>query len=146
MPTTAPRVRSPFLLLLLTALAQGCTDGSEPASEVGVIAVTVTTSGGGTDPDGYTVTVDGVEQGTITPNGSLVASEILSGARTVALGGLAQICRSVSASEEVEVLAGDTANAAFEVTCTPSEPPVHIDTYPWSVVATLARVDRPSVS
>ena len=90
----------------------------------GSIAVTTTTSGAPQDPDGYTVTVDGAQSQPIATNsGSATFTDLGSGNHTVALSGVAPNC-SVSGgpSRTVAVIAGNTTQVPFTLTCT--APPV----------------------
>src|SRR4029453_51375 len=73
-----------------TLLALGC--GSDPVGpNTGQIAVTVTTRGGGPDPDGYTRSLDGHEGVAIAANAARTLT-VDQGSHTLALGGLAATC------------------------------------------------------
>ncbi|MEZ4416212.1 MAG: hypothetical protein R3E10_10750 [Gemmatimonadota bacterium] len=109
--------------LILTALTWGvgaCDDEGPLEPTTGTIRVTTVTSGADPDTDGYTVSVDGGAALAIdTTAGFLVIGTVDPGSHSVELGGVAANC-SVDGSNplSVSVVAGDTALAAFSVTCT----------------------------
>jgi Tol biopolymer transport system component len=89
-------------------------------SEVlGAIRVSVATSGGPTDPDGYVATLDGAEPGIpLGANGSVSFTGLTAGSHTVALTGVAANCGvDGGPSREVTVTAGATSDIGFVVTC-----------------------------
>jgi hypothetical protein len=88
------------------------------AQDVGAIAITTQTSGDELDPDGYQVVVDGGAPAAIGINGSLTAAGLASGDHTVALQGVAANCSVAGGNPRtVAVTSGQTAAAAFTVTC-----------------------------
>jgi hypothetical protein len=99
-----------------TLLALGC--GSDPVGpNTGQIAVTVTTTGGGPDPDGYTLSLDGHEGVAIAANAARTLT-VDQGSHTLALGGLAATCEvQGERSRTVTVDAGATVPVDFEVAC-----------------------------
>ena len=96
------------------AVACGATTGS--------LEVTVATTGGALDPDGYELSVDGGTAQPIGVNASITFSDLALGSHSVTLGGLADNCQVEGANPaEAEVLAEGTAALAFAVVC--AEPP-----------------------
>ena len=88
------------------------------AQDVGAIAITTQTSGDELDPDGYQVVVDGGAPAAIGINGSLTAAGLAPGDHTVALQDVAANCSVAGGNPRtVAVTAGQTAAAAFTVTC-----------------------------
>jgi Tol biopolymer transport system component len=85
----------------------------------GSITVTATTDGASLDPDGYLVTVDGGEGEPLAANGTITLTGIAEGVHQVQLSDVEPNC-SVSAGENpqaVTTVAGETAEAAFGLTC-----------------------------
>jgi len=122
----------------LSGVAQNCSVGGEhprsvsvtagataPAAfeiscvaAVGSIEVTVSTTGDGTDPDGYLVSVDGGAGEAIDANGSVTVADVAAGMRQVALGGAASNCQVLGSNpQSVDVPAGGQAQVAFSVSC-----------------------------
>ena len=97
-------------------LALGC--GGDPVEpNTGQIAVTVTTTGGGSDPDGYTLSLDGREGVSITANATRTLT-VDQGSHTLALGGLAANCEVQGERRRtVTVDAEATVPVDFEVVC-----------------------------
>ena len=85
----------------------------------GSIRVTVTTSGSPTDPNGYTLTLDGAAPGRpIATNESATIPGVAPGSHSVALSGLVANCSVAGgASKNVTVAVGATADVSFAVTC-----------------------------
>jgi hypothetical protein len=89
----------------------------------GTIQVTTTTSGPGSDPDGFTLLLDGTDEGIVAVSGSASLSEIPSGDHMVGLAGLAANCQVAGDNpRSVTVAAGQTTAAPFSVTCDASVP------------------------
>jgi len=97
-------------------LALGC--GSDPVGpNSGQIAVSVTTTGGAPDPDGYTLSLDGRPGMAIAANATRILT-VDQGSHTLALGGLAATCEvQGERSRTVTVDAGATVPVEFEVVC-----------------------------
>jgi Tol biopolymer transport system component len=93
----------------------------------GAIRVTVTTSGSPTDPDGYTVVLDGADPGLpVETTGEVTFPDVPAGTHTVALTGTAANCTvAEGASRGVTVAAGETAEVGLTVTC--AEPAASIE-------------------
>jgi len=88
------------------------------------VKVTTNTTGASPDPDGYTVTVEGTSQhiGTSDANG-VTFTNLTPGNHTVSLSGIASNCTvNGGPSRTVNVTAGGTAPAAFDIDC-PTPPP-----------------------
>ncbi len=84
----------------------------------GKILVTSATGGTATDPDGYTITLDGVDRGTLGENAAVTLDGLPPGAHTIGLRGLAAVCRTESENPQpVDVPLGGTVTAAFRVVC-----------------------------
>ena len=89
----------------------------------GDLTVTTSTGGSDLDPDGYTVTVDGVDKA-IGTSGSATYSGLSAGTHTVALSGIASNCTVSGANPQTaNVPAGGTGHADFAISCTALPPP-----------------------
>jgi hypothetical protein len=95
-----------------------------PAPTTGNILVTTSTSPPENVPTSdYTVTVDGTVSQSIPPNGSVTFPDLQPGTHQVALSGLPANCQLTSPNPvTVTVVAGETATAAFSVTCSAAPP------------------------
>ncbi len=114
--------------LMLSIQACGC-DDDPIAPATGSIEVSTVTTGGGTDPDGYTVSVDGGTGVSVAANGSVVIPGLSEGNHSVSLTGVDAACTVTSGEPlTVAVVARTTVQAAFEVTCTPSTATVIVTT------------------
>jgi len=105
-------------LVILGALAAACGDQAlGPA--IGVVQVSVTTTGVELDTNGYSVAIDGGGGRAIPVNGTMAFTGLSAGSHNVLLAGLASNCGAVGAANPrpVEVVAGDTAKVAFSVAC-----------------------------
>jgi hypothetical protein len=86
---------------------------------VGTIQVNTSTSGTGSDPDGYAVSVNGGPEQPIGINASLSLADLPPGDYSVGLSGVADNCRlSGESPRTVTVTAGVASLVAFEVACT----------------------------
>ena len=93
-------------------------DVMAPPPTTGDLTVTTTTGGAGTDPNGYTVSVDGVTK-SITVNGSVTYNGLTAGNHSVGLSDVASNCVvSAQNPRTVAVSAGNTTQTSFAVTCT----------------------------
>jgi hypothetical protein len=87
-----------------------------PAS--GSIQITTETSGSPSDPDGYSVRVDGGTDQGIGTNSRLTLAGLSVGQHTILLAGVAANCRvSGKNPRSVTVAQGQTAAASFTITC-----------------------------
>lgn len=107
-PIPTPAVPSPTI----TTTAEG----------VGDLEIVTTTSGEALDPDGYAVTVDGVQIRTMTLDQRAALTGVKAGAPIVELKGLASNCRVARNPRIVQIAAGAPARTEFAVACYPSIP------------------------
>ncbi len=110
----------------LTPDTSAAFDVMAPPPTTGDLTVTTTTGGTGSDPDGYTVSVDGATK-SITVNGSVTYNGLNAGNHSVGLNGVAANCVvSGQNPRTVAVSAGNTTQTNFGVTCTApaNQPPV----------------------
>lgn len=116
MKTTARAAIVGFAALL----AGACSDSLTPPS-IGAARVALATAGLDLDHNGYSVQVDTGPLLTVPIDGTLILTNLISGAHTVAVGGLAANCTVNGANPRtVNVVAGDTTDIAFAVGCTAS--------------------------
>jgi Tol biopolymer transport system component len=90
-----------------------------PPAATGSLEVTVTTGGADLDADGYTVVADPTLASAAGLNDTVVFPSLDAGTHVVRLSGIADNCTLPTNPDTVEVPAGDTARAAFQVTCWP---------------------------
>jgi hypothetical protein len=84
----------------------------------GTLTITTLTTGSNLDPDGYTASVDGGGEQLIGINTTLSIPTLAPGTHSVALEGLAANCAVEGDNpQDVTIVAGATANAAFAVSC-----------------------------
>ena len=94
----------------LACTAVGATTGS--------IQVATTTTGAGTDPDGFALLFDGADQGPIGLNATSSVAGLPAGSHTIGLTGVAGNCQVAGDNPRaVTVPAGGTAQVAFAITC-----------------------------
>ncbi len=113
-----------FASVILATLA-GCGGGDSLTvpPTVGNITLTATTTGVDPDPDGYTISVDGTDRGTLPATGTVTVEDLAPGSHTVGLSGVSGNCLVDGANPRaVTVTAGESASLAFTITCT--APPV----------------------
>jgi hypothetical protein len=127
----------------LTGVASNCTvDGENPRSvmvevdattpvafvitcspSTGSAQVVTTTTGSNLDPDGYSLLLDGVDQGVIGVGATRELAGLPPGSHTVGLSGVAANCLvSGETSRVVEVPQGGAAQIAFAITCSAPGP------------------------
>jgi hypothetical protein len=100
-----------------TVISGSWTTGGPPPT-TGTLQVTTSTSGSSPDPDGYLVSVDGDEVGTIDASGAGVLIGVPPGSYSVSLSGVAPNCHVQGTNPlTVTVTAGGIAVAAFTITC-----------------------------
>jgi hypothetical protein len=93
------------------------------SASTGTIEVLATSSGSGSDPDGFAALLDGVDRGPVTAGVAASFSQLSPGAHTIGLTGLAANCQVVGDNPRgVTVSAGQTAQVPFAVTCTATAP------------------------
>ncbi len=89
-------------------------------ASTGAIEVSTVTAGRGSDPDGYSIHLDGgVDGPTIGLNARVTITPVSPGSHSVELGGLAPNCSVFdgNTSQTVDVAPGVTATVAFTITC-----------------------------
>jgi hypothetical protein len=109
--------------LTATALDQAGNQATSPPvavtlTNVGALGVTVTSQGLDIDPDGYRVTVDGVDAGGVDASGSVQLPEVPLGDHVIGLAGVAGNCAlHLPRSDTVTIAREGQAEAAFAVNC-----------------------------
>jgi len=96
-----------------------------PPATTGSVRVTTSTTGASPDVDGYSVAVDNGTSQHIDPNNStgVTFTDLPVGSHTAVLSGVAANCTVTGGnSKTVNVTAGNTAIAAFDISC-PTPPP-----------------------
>jgi PKD repeat protein len=89
-----------------------------PVPTTGDLTVSTTTGGTGSDPDGYSLIVDGASQ-PIATNDSRTLTGLLAGNHTVGLSGVATTCVvSGQNPRTINVPAGGANQTTFAITCT----------------------------
>lgn len=88
------------------------------SSGTGSIQVVTATGGAGTDPDGFTLLVDGTDRGPIGVSATSSLAGLTAGTHSIGLTGLAGNCRiSGENPRAVSVPAGGTAQVSFGISC-----------------------------
>jgi probable HAF family extracellular repeat protein len=91
----------------------------------GAVRVDVSTIGPSPDVDGYTVTLDGAESGSLNPNGGADVQRLVPGDHVLGLSGLAANCQVQGGNpRSVRVVAGSSVSVTFAVTCSTPLPNV----------------------
>jgi len=94
------------------------------APTTGNLTVTTSTTGENLPATDYTVTLDGSVSQSIATSGTVTFSALAPGAHTVALSGVPTNCQVAETNPaNVTVVAGETANVTFTVTCSAPPPP-----------------------
>lgn len=94
----------------------GCGGSTEP--DTGTIEATSVTAGEPTDPDGYTLAVDGDQGRPFATNAILTISDLSAGDHELQLLGVAPHCTLTGeSSRTVTVTAGNVAPTTFEIQC-----------------------------
>ncbi|HEY8197686.1 MAG TPA: hypothetical protein VIG04_11940 [Gemmatimonadales bacterium] len=89
----------------------------------GSVQVVTTTTGEGTDPDGFALLLDGTDRGAIGVSATSSLTEITAGPHSIGLTGLAGNCQiSGPNPRAVSVTAGGTAQVSFAVSCAAPAP------------------------
>ncbi|HEX2637060.1 MAG TPA: hypothetical protein VHL81_08000 [Gemmatimonadales bacterium] len=101
----------------LLAAVSACDEGSGPSS-TGSISVQAVTLGDVLDPDGYQITIDGIQRATLPATGTATVTGVPVGQRSVRLVGVAEQCTVGGDNPRtVDVADGDTATVDFAITC-----------------------------
>lgn len=107
---------SPILLLMGGASISACEDTGGPSAE-GTLVVSTSTGGADPDPDGYLLTVDGLDSLALDPN-ETVEVELRAGEHALQLLGVADHCSvTPGASLGVTVPPRGSTPVAFEIGC-----------------------------
>ena len=94
-----------------------------PGPTTGTVEVVTSTGGGGTDPDGFSLLLDGIDRGPIGVNATVGLAGLVPGSHSVGLTGLAANCRvSGENPRGVAVSAGTRVRVPFGITCTAPGP------------------------
>src|SRR5687768_6219659 len=110
-------------LALVLACGGGSGGGGLTEPTTGAVTVTTSTTGAELDPDGYTLTLDDVEQVAIAGAASRTLGELEPGTYQVGLSGLSPNCAVDGENpRSVRVVAGETVSEAFAVVCEASAP------------------------
>jgi hypothetical protein len=101
-----------------------------PAGTPGALAVTTETTGSSSDPDGYTVTLDGVDQAPIAMNQTVTLTGLTPGnGRLVNLIGIVSNCfPNDNHSKLVDIVGGVTTAVTLTVVCGPIAVPAQTPT------------------
>ena len=93
------------------------------APTTGTLDVATSTTGPSPDPDGYTITIDGADQGTLGVSSALTIPSLAPGDHVVGLSGVAGNCQvQADNPRPVTVTAGSSVSASFTVTCAAPTP------------------------
>lgn len=102
---------------ILALVSCGGDDIAAPTS--GSMRIAASTSGPSPDPDGYTITLDGTDRGTLGVSAEVTIDELSSGDHVVGLSGIAANCQVQGDNPRpATVTAGASVAVAFEVICT----------------------------
>jgi hypothetical protein len=118
--------RHPILAtcVVMASVSSACGSTSLPAKpEVGYVHVTVVTTGGDLDPDGFTIAVDAEPPRTSVGNSASVTESfpVASGSHGVTLGSVAANCTLTGTSTRtVNVQDSRVTDVVFEVVCVPT--------------------------
>ncbi|HEV2083992.1 MAG TPA: hypothetical protein VGR09_02845, partial [Gemmatimonadales bacterium] len=89
----------------------------------GTLAVTTTTTGAGSDTDGFSLTVDGVDRGAIGVNAIVSLASVTPGVHSVGLTGLAATCVVAGDNPRgITVTLGQATPVGFTITCAAPPP------------------------
>jgi probable HAF family extracellular repeat protein len=84
----------------------------------GSLQITSATSGASPDADGYTITLNGADRGTLAASGAVALDGLPPGTHSVGLGGVAGNCQVQGDNpRSITVVAGSSVTAPFEVAC-----------------------------
>ncbi|HEV8177988.1 MAG TPA: galactose oxidase-like domain-containing protein [Gemmatimonadales bacterium] len=84
----------------------------------GGLTITAATSGPSPDPDGYAVSIDGTDRGTLGLSAAVTISRLVPGSHAVGLSGVAANCRIQGENiRTVTITAGTDASVAYTIIC-----------------------------
>ena len=93
------------------------------SATTGSLALTASTSGPSPDPDGYSITLDGADRGTLAASGAVTLDGLIPGTHTIGLSGVAANCQVEGENPRIAaVTAGASATVAFAITCAAPPP------------------------
>ena len=93
------------------------------SATTGNLQITSTTSGPSPDVDGYTMTVDGTDRGTLAASGAATLDGLTPGSRAIGLSGVAGNCQVEGDNpRSITIVAGASATLTFEVVCAAPPP------------------------
>jgi hypothetical protein len=99
-------------------LAPACSDGGPAAPLIGTLRVSVHTSGGDLDVDGYEIVVDNVRRYSLFSPDPLRLTDVVEGVHSVAIEKVAPNCADVDRSPRlVTVVGGRATDVIFDVNC-----------------------------
>jgi len=105
-------------LLVLAAIAVGCTGENLVEPDTGTLEIGSATTGVELDTDGYTVQIDGGPARPLGPNATVEILEVASGTHTVLLAGAAANCAVEGNNpRSISITGGQTASLTFAVAC-----------------------------
>jgi hypothetical protein len=106
------------LLVVVGIAMTACENGSGPPEADGEARISVTTTGLDLDLDGYRVIVEGVDRGSISPNGTMQI-RLDAGPRSFALTGIDANCTpDGSGARQATIAEGQVVQVDFTVICT----------------------------
>ena len=113
---TAPRVLASLVPLALLLAGAGCKETNQPRT--GALRLSVVSTGGDLDLNGYVATVDGATPLAVPANGFAVIADLPTGSHTVALTDVAANCTpSPQNPSSANVTGGDTTNVSVAFAC-----------------------------
>ena len=124
----------PVALVAVSLAASGCDGGNDPVAPpdkngepppppptlpvVGTVAITISTTGTSSDPDGYVVTLEGTGGRSIGSDESLLVENVPAGYHSIVLSGESADCTIAGPNPRtVNVRAGERVSTTFEVGC-----------------------------
>ena len=127
-PMTSARPRLCRACTATLIVLAGC-GGTDPSPSTGTMRVTVSTSGVGSDPDGYTLTVNGDARTTFARSGETTITDLGAGVVPVGLSGVSDNCTVEGQNpRSVTITAGLSITIAFIVTCGPVTGTIQVTT------------------
>jgi hypothetical protein len=119
-----------FAFVFLAFIAS-CSDSSTDAGspQPGVINVSTVTTGPEPDPDGYSVGLDGVDQGAIGLNATIRIENVDPGDHAVQLNGVSSNCTLTGENpRSVKLTSGGVVPVSFQVNCLGTLGGIHVTT------------------
>ena len=89
------------------------------SAATGSLQITSATSGASPDADGYTITLDGADRGTLVASGTVTLNGLSAGNHAVGLSGVVENCVVQGENpRQVSIVAGAQPTVSFEIACT----------------------------